>query len=599
MTLPWLITFVGLILIFNTKRLYLRYIYLLSVILNSIIIYLTATKGVILAALFGVIFFSLFIITGKLETPKERLLKNVALSMIGVIIISSLAFWSFRNTFTRYVGDTDFIQKEKPLFRLATMFSGSSTRSRLRHWRVAWDGFKKRPVLGWGQENFVSVYTINQVPNNENISIDRVHNIVLEWLVNAGLLGIFSYLAIFGFAFYVTWAAFRKNFIVKIEALTIITALVVYFVQNLFTFDTINTYLVFFTLLAYIDNLAYPGGTSYSEDNIKSKKLWLKSISVALAALLIFSFTAYFINYKPIRESQLTKHIFISSSSEKHKSFLTVLDDFHKALSYKTFGDPDVIRAMVSLSNEILRLKLFTQEGALQFVQATSEEAKKLLAFDRYNLKYWVSLIDLYSAIAFYEPSYIPKAEALIKQVSPEKEWLYLTLADNFIFKADNLILKADNLILKKDYESAFNALKKAEALRPENEKIQLKLALIGISTQRKDIVNSALDNVKNIRMSKDDVASGKKSIFSADELLVLAQASEEVKNFSQALQFHKEIISIFPGEAKRHFDIAKIYLSLGDKANALKEAEKAAELDPVNYSENAKKFINSFKNKP
>jgi hypothetical protein len=46
------------------------------------------------------------------------------------------------------------------------------------------------------------------------------------------------------------------------------------------------------------------------------------------------------------------------------------------------------------------------------------------------------------------------------------------------------------------------------------------------------------------------------------------------------------------PFLAKVHFNVSKIYLTLGDRENAVIEAKKAAKLDPKNFAEDAKKII-------
>lgn len=274
-----LIVFVGLILISNIQKTYLRIFYLFCIVLNSMAIYFTATRGTFLATFIGVIFFSLFYIFGKPNTLKEKLFKRVALSVFGLCIILSSLFWFF--------GTTDFIQKDKTFSRFATAFSDPSVMFRLKAWEVAWAGIKERPVLGWGQENFISVYTINPPPFGEALMV-RPHNIILEWLINAGFLGFFSYLAIFCYAFHVVWKTFRKDLITKTEAVILITALTVYFIQNLFIFDTINTYLIFFALLAYIDKLDWNYSRKpYLKTDYDIKKLKVKSIGIMLSLIHI------------------------------------------------------------------------------------------------------------------------------------------------------------------------------------------------------------------------------------------------------------------------------------------------------------------------
>ena len=578
-----LAAFLGLILIFNTQKTYLKYIYLLSIALNSIVIYFTATRGAIVAVLIGVIFFSLFFLFGKSKTSKEKMFKKAFLSVLVVVILSTVLLWAFSGI--------DFIKQDITLSRFYNITSDPSVQTRLRAWGIAWEGIKERPILGWGQENFISAYTINAIPykwvSQPQAMMDRAHNIALDWLINAGFLGFFSYLAIFGSAFYGIRKAFHKRIIKKTGAITIIAALVVYFVQNLFTFDTINTYIVFFTLLAYIDNLDYVKRAAYSEIDIDLKKLKIKSVGVTLIAFLIFFVAAYFINYKPIRESQLSRQISISFETG-YKSFLNILDDFNKALSFKTFGDADIRLKMAVLSDYIFTRKLLTQKGAIQFVQATAEGLEKLVAANRDNLKYWTYLIKFYNGLVAYEASFIDrekiikKAESIIKEcmrLNPEYRWLYIALADNYI--------------IKKDYENAFLIVKKEADLDPQNDKIQLKLALAAILTSRENVASNALENIRKIRMVNND---NRNPLAYIAELSTLAQASMEIENFSRALQFYKEIIAISPEKARYHLDIAVVYLKLNDKGNAIREAKEAAKLDPLNFTERAEKIINSIR---
>ncbi len=551
--------FLSMILMVKAKVNWLKSVYSATIGLDLLLIYYSATRGVILAVIVGMISFSLFYVFGKSNHMRERLFKKIAISVLGGIIILSILFFALR--------DTTLINQNKTLSRIAAISTSDPTvQFRLIAWEIAWEGIKERPILGWGQENFLNVYTKYYNPKLYGLETwgDRAHNIVLDWLINAGFLGLLFYISIYGILFFNLWSAHRSKLISQAETVTIATAIIVYFFQNLFIFDTINTYIIFFTLLAYVDSFS-------EEDNVRLAapgRLKIKSLSVIALALIIFSFAAYFINYKPIRESLLVKKI--SVSFPKYKSFSRALDDFKKALSYKTFGDEVVRFKMALISNEILKLEILNKEGALKFVQATAIEMEKQVAANPDNFKYLILLIELFNDIALHEPSFIKKAEAYIKEglrLSPGNQQVYFTLADNFV--------------LKKEYENAFLAVKKAVVLEPRNDKSQLKLALAAILTSKGKVLKGVLEDIKKIRAAKDsDIAAGKKSVFTVSELLNLALLSAEIKNFTLALEFYKEIIAISPENAEYHFEIAKIYLALGDKANAVKEAKKAAELD-------------------
>ena len=70
-------------------------------------------------------------------------------------------------------------------------------------WKMAWNGFLERPILGWGLENFNVTFgkhfdsKLYLREYGGEIWFDRAHNIVLDTLINSGIVGLISYLSIF------------------------------------------------------------------------------------------------------------------------------------------------------------------------------------------------------------------------------------------------------------------------------------------------------------------------------------------------------------------------------------------------------------------
>jgi O-antigen ligase len=583
--------FIGLILIHITQKTYLKLFFLLPVILNSIVIYLTASRGAILAAFIGAIIIGVSLLFKKLRNSDEFRFNKVLPYIFGLLIILSIIVLAYQNA--------GLMKDDGTISRFMMMsLDDPSIKTRLYAWRMVWNGFKENPVLGWGQENFFGLYTVNPIPLvGMYVWVDRAHNIVLDWLINAGALGLFSYLSILGSAFYILRDNLRKEIISRNRAIIIVTAIIVYFIQNLFTFDTINSYIVFFALLAYIDNIETIKKASFNnlEDNIVSKKSKIVSAIVTLFALLVIASISYVINYIPVKQLQLFTHI--NRSLSKYNSFSTMLDDFNKALTYRSFGDNYIREGMQSVSSQIIDHQFYNKEGALKLIQRTVEELEKGLATNRHNLNYILNAVYFFRLLAIYEPSYISAAETLIEEsmrINPQYQRLERA--------------KVDVLIIKKDFERAFDSMKRIAELEPGNASAQHKLALTAILTSREKVINEALEKVKKIRIARNKrISAGKEPLFSVKQLYQLAQAYIEVKNYNKALQYYREIITILPDDKKirsfkvkdkltiqagYHLEMAKIYIILADNENAIKEAEKAAELDPVNFADEVKKFI-------
>jgi len=576
--------FLGLLLILITQKTYLRLLYLFSVILNTTVIYRTASRGAILAAIIGavVIVTSLFLRRHGVS-DKKSLKKAVVTMIIGLFIILSVGFFAGYNS--------DLIKNDKTLHRFAMIFNADpSVESRLYAWKMAWNGFKEKPIMGWGQENYIGVYTVNPIPHEGKLVwMDRAHNIVLDWLINAGILGLSAYLAIYGTVFYILWDNFRRKIISANENIIIATAFIVYFIQNLFTFDTISSYIIFFALLAYIDSLESvktTPGNSDKNSGIRGNRI--QSVIATFIASVIFSLNIYYVNYIPIK--QLRLYTKISTSLPGYKSFSTMLDDFNKALSYKSFGDNYIREEMASVSKQILQNQLYGQEGALSLIQAAAEEMEEGIYFERHNLEYIFRVYGFYELLASYNPAFIPKAEALIERclrINPEFSRIDMD--------------KVNLFFIKKDYESAYIKLKEFVDRHPDATGWRFKLALASILTHREDEAEQGLKKIGDSRIAdRDDVASGDLSLLSFKQLDMLARAYMEVKNYKYALASYKEMLSLLSIpmnvrlfkddtqlseedkirlKAKLHMEIAKLYMLLDDKENAEREFTRASKL--------------------
>jgi len=568
-----LVVCTGLILLTRTQKLLFKTIYLLTVLLNLIAIYLTASRGVILAVMIGIIILCLYYLSVTFNNNNKRRLKRFVPAFIVLLVILTIVILFF--------ADIDFISKDRVFLRFASIFSDKSVETRLDVWRMALEGIKEMPVLGWGQENFLSLYALKPIPlSDELVWVDRAHNILIDWTVNAGLLGLIAYLAIFVSAVSVIIGGSKKGTIKKNQAAIIMTALAVYIIQNLFTFDTINTYMLFFSLLAYIDNIDGTEGSTYAAFNKSSEKRHGIYVCSIFIALLGFVLITYFVNYKPIRQSQITKQS--SVILPEHETYVHLLNDFRRALFYSTFGDTYVRRQMASVANEIYHRKLFEQEGALFFIQSAGEELYEGVSKNRNDLKYLYGAIGFYQKINVYDPIFIDKTEALINAcllLNPDYQQLYMDLADLYF--------------IKKDYEGAYAIFNRVLETDPENDLLQVKLARTAILTKRKTIAVMSIENVKNIRGYRNSQVAAKEPVFSVEELYFFAQAYKEVKDYGMAIKYYKEMLNMKPLNAQLHYEISEVYNFLGDKVNSMNESKRAAELAPGFYSKDLDRFKN------
>ena len=226
----------------ESKSWSIRWIYPFIAFLNLIVLFYTQTRGTILGLLAGsALAFFMFAIFDK-EHPK---LKRYAYGGVIAIILLVGGFISLRHS--------ALVQSVPTLQRLAAIsLTDTTTSSRFMIWNMSWQGFKEKPLLGWGQDNFLYVFSKFYNPKmwNQEPWFDRSHDVFFDWLIAGGALGLLAYLSMFGALIYYLWFSKKKHF--SIAERSIFTGMLVgYFIHNIFVFDNLTSYIVFFSLLAY------------------------------------------------------------------------------------------------------------------------------------------------------------------------------------------------------------------------------------------------------------------------------------------------------------------------------------------------------------
>ncbi|HUC31451.1 MAG TPA: O-antigen ligase family protein [Candidatus Paceibacterota bacterium] len=148
--------------------------------------------------------------------------------------------------------------KNAPEGRLLQIsLSDPTAQTRLWVWDEAWKGFLERPVLGWGPENFTTVFDkfFNPkfyVPNqNTETWFDRAHSVFFDYLSETGIVGLLSYLGIF-FVFYWEFAkSAHKNAASKLQKALIFAVPIAYLGQGVAIFDVFPMYISIFGFLAF------------------------------------------------------------------------------------------------------------------------------------------------------------------------------------------------------------------------------------------------------------------------------------------------------------------------------------------------------------
>ncbi len=303
---------------FNKKK---KIFYALLFLFLSLSVILTAVRGAVLGLAVGFIIF-LFLYIKKYYQPKYLA------AVFLVLLLIFVGFFTVRNI--------EFLRSNFILGRLSDIsFSqGSTISNRLEVWKMAINGFKDMPLLGWGPENFVLVYYKNFNPSlfinsfKENV-FDRAHNVFLEILATTGIFGLTAYLLVWFSIFYATMKKDLFFFTPLFAGL---------FIHNLFIFDSLSSLLLFFLVTAFI---------SRNEDLNFS---WLTRKSFLFPVFIIFLLLIFILQFgfgnpaleqlkvKRFASATLDKTVIAEELDEELKmEILSSLDKVSKILA----KDPD------------------------------------------------------------------------------------------------------------------------------------------------------------------------------------------------------------------------------------------------------------------
>ncbi len=213
---------------------------------------LSQTRGAILGLIVGAIF-SVAYLAWRLHLRNLRI-------VIVTIFVSLFLLVGFRA-----VSNYQFSIPACSLCNrvLNTSLSDPTVQPRLWTWGAALQGIQERPLLGWGPENFYvafNKYFDTRLFNPKGVAevrFDRAHNMFLDLLIDAGTVGLLSFLGIFAVYYRKLFRKVKRvpapgKLLDKVTAqeTLLFSFPIAYFVQGMFFFNILPMYIPLFTLLA-------------------------------------------------------------------------------------------------------------------------------------------------------------------------------------------------------------------------------------------------------------------------------------------------------------------------------------------------------------
>ncbi|XOB41361.1 MAG: O-antigen ligase family protein [Candidatus Nealsonbacteria bacterium] len=296
--------FFALVLFLTKKSSFLRVFSGISLLFLVPTLLISTARGAIISFWSGLF----LILLGYLIFSKKKKLQKAGVFLIFCLVILGIAALIVQPSFLKNKVES-ILKDMKPRFVV---------------WETAWKGFLERPLFGWGPENFNVVFTKFFNPCmflsecGGEIWFDRVHNIVLDTLVNSGIIGLLSHLLIFAVSIFTLLKICFKREENMVPYLIMAALLVVYFAQNLLVFDMISSYTVFFLSLGFVSFLRDEEEYSFPDSVEEPSSFISEGLGRNIIFVLIISLTIpllYFGNIKPFSSAINTVEIVIASDN--------------------------------------------------------------------------------------------------------------------------------------------------------------------------------------------------------------------------------------------------------------------------------------------
>jgi O-antigen ligase/tetratricopeptide (TPR) repeat protein len=512
---------------------WMKYLYGAAIVLQLIILYFTATRSTLLGLVVGVIVTTLLI---SIFEKQKILIRKISIGVLIATIASVGIFIAIK--------DTQFVKKGQVLSRFSniTLEEGAS---RFTIWGMAFEGLKERPILGWGQENFNFVFNKYYEPSlfSQEPWFDRVHNVVFDWLIAGGILGFIAYFSIPIFMLFYLWRKMETHLSVTEKG--IFTGLLAgYFFHNMFVFDNIMSYILFFSIAAYIhvhSTLSQAKTDNSSVDSGNGNE-GLKRVAIPIIIIVVIS-SIYFFNIKGI----VTARTLIQAISPQAGGLEVNLEKLEKALSYKTVGKQEVIEqtatAAMRVKNGGAPIEIQTR-----FFELAKSELGALVKERPEDARIRIFYAAFLNNFNFHQEA-LPHLKKAV-ELSPKKQAIAFELGTAYLNLGET--------------DKAFDVFEGAYNLDTNFKNAEIIYRVGAIYTGRTEEINNLIGPITD-----SDRADNR-----------IIQAYAKIGRFDEVVKSLEIVIERGPDSAQNHVSLGAAYLELDKRQMAISEIQKAIDLD-------------------
>jgi O-antigen ligase/tetratricopeptide (TPR) repeat protein len=427
-----------------------RWLYIAAGALNALALVYAQNRSAVIGLVLGAIVAAVILFALGTNSRKRWIAPSIAAVLALLVVGMSITIKAF---------PTSRIARNAPtvLERMALTNPAGPDESRMMQWRAAIDGFKDRPILGYGPENHNLVWSAHFDPGIYKVDTDiydRTHNQFLETLATTGLIGLAAFLGIW-IAIGVTLGRAYRAGRLSLPGVAILSGLqVAYATYLFFWFFDLNSAMLWILVAALIASRGTVGSVVMEASGHTDEGAMARP-GLALATIVVLAAVLYGEGYTPLRANYalaeidsprasvtqtLSQFEVLSNSRVRESSHAPLImeqyigslrprlkeiraDSSERRMLDRAFAETFAVFAR-EIHRDTLNDRLYTQEGALldaaaQFYQSADyrrqaiDALHKAIELSPHRIQPRLLLASIYSAARDYERALVVLGDAV------------------------------------------------------------------------------------------------------------------------------------------------------------------------------------------
>lgn len=332
----------------------------------------------------------------------------------------------------------------------------------------------------------------------------------------------------------------------KISEKGILTGMVLAYVfHNLFVFDNLISYIIFFSIISYVHWYS-------TADNKTVGNYYTKTFSDEVTNYVILPIVTvltigmvYFVNIPALSANQTL----IQAISPQKEGVEKNLSLFNQTFSYDSFGSTEAIEQLVTVTNQIMSSQ-FPAEIKQKFIDLTKKKIEEKVAQVPKDARYLVFAGSFFNRLGQYDEAIKYLERALVE--SPKKQTIYFELGTSYMVKGD--------------YKKMMELFKTAYDFKPGAQDAQVMYAVGAIYAKDNTVLTELLPKINQ-------------EVVISDNRFLKAYA--DTGSYNSVITILSLRLQKDPTNTQNKLSLASTYATIGQKQKAIDILREMIAADP------------------